>query len=124
AIQIEQRTPAVPRVDGGVGLQQVFVGLVVVDIDIPRERADDSRRDGMLVAESVPHGDDRLAQPQVGGCSQGDHGERATGLDLDDRQVVLDVPGDYFGGESAAVIQRHAKRLDAGDDVLVGDDET
>ncbi len=122
AVDVQQRAAGVARVDAGVGLDQVFIGLGVADLDRPVQGADDPLRDRVVIAEGVADGDHRFGGHQVAGGANGDDGEPLAGLqvDLDDGQVGIGVAGDELGGAVAAVAQGDLDLADAVDHVMVG----
>ena len=126
ALHVEQRAAGVARVDRGVGLDGVDVGLVVGLAGRHRavERADDAGGDRGVEAERRADGDHLVADDDVGGAAQGervevgavdlDDGEVVGRVAPDDRAVDLLAVGEHDGDLAAVGRARH--------DVVVGDD--
>src|SRR2546422_2003299 len=115
---VDQRTTAIPRVDGGVGLNEVVVRPTA---DHSTGRAYDPGGDRLLEAERVADSHHRLADLERIRIPDGDDRE-PSGLDLQKGQVCLGIAPDYRGGQLTVVRQLH---LDAGrilDDMVGGHD--
>src|SRR4051812_44236754 len=68
---VEERAAAVAVVDGGVGLYRVLDRPPVGRRDRAVKRADDARGDGVVEAERVSDGDDRVADLDRVGVTEG-----------------------------------------------------
>ena len=122
ATAVDQRAARVARVDRRVGLDHVLDREAVGSLDLPLERAHDSRRDGAVEAERVSDRDHRVADPHVRGVAQCQRLERLlVGVDLEQRDVRGGVTADDLGVVGLVVqVDRHLRG--ALDDVGVGDD--
>ena len=78
--------------------------------------------DGVLVAVSVPHGDDRLAGHQVGRRADRHHRQRLPQVELDDSQIGLGIARDQSGDMCFAGRQSDLDLLDPLDHVVIGED--
>ena len=121
AVQVQQRSAAVARVDGGVGLDEIVIGTGADDAALG---ADDAGRNGLLQAEGTADGHHPFADLQVRGAAQAGHGQVALGLDLDQGQVGLRIAADDLGLELALVLEFYLDVVGVFDDMVVGDDVT
>ena len=91
---VDQRTTGIARVDGGVGLDEVFV---VFDAEVRAAGgADDAHGDALADAERIADGQGVVADLDFRGVADGDGGQIA-GVDLHDRKIALGVGSDDFG---------------------------
>src|SRR5262249_21162608 len=84
---------------------------------------DDAARDGVVEAERVADGDDRVADLHAGGVGQRERLDlRGRRVDVDDGDVGADVGTDDGRLVGGAVVELHRDGARAVDDVVVGDD--
>ena len=102
--EIDQRAAAVPRINRGVGLEQVLV-IVVVDRDVALHAAENAAADRAAVAERVADHDDGLAKEIRRDVVQIDEGERLVAVDLDEGEVLLRVARDVARLETLIVVR-------------------
>ena len=84
AVEIHQRPAAVAGIDGRVGLDEV---LAIGNAQAAALGADDARRHRAFQSEGLPEGQDPIADFHFAAASQPCRGERAAGVNADDRQV-------------------------------------
>ncbi len=121
-LEIDQRTPAVAGVDGGVRLDEALHReLLAQDVDVARLGADDTRRDGGVQPHGVANGQHPFAHLHLVGVHQGQGGQ-VFGFDLDEGEVGARVGAHHGGFEGAVVVQGHFDVVGIGDDVVVGHD--
>ena len=123
AVEVDQRTARVARVDRRVGLDESprscrhaeHVSVISAD------GRDDARGHRLLEAERRPDGQDPLAHPDVAALAlrQGAIGGRSH---LDHRDVGLGVGPDNLGFHLLAVVELDDDLLGPFDDVVIGDD--
>ena len=120
AVQVDQRSAGVARVDGRVGLDEVVVGT---GPEHPALGRDDACGDRVAQAEGVADGQDPGPDLELVGVREFQHVKRAAGLDLDQRQVGFPVRADDLGREFLAVLlELDRDGVRAFDDVVVGHD--
>ena len=121
ALNIHERAAGVAGVDGGVGLDEVFV---VFDAEVAAAGgADDAGGDGLADAEGVADGEHDVAYLDLVAVGHGDDRE-VLGVNLDDGDVGLGVAANDFGGELAAILHCHFNLFGAIHDMVVGQDVT
>src|SRR5690606_9456716 len=123
ALRVDERTAGVALIDGGVGLDKVFVAARVgenAEIVATRGR-DDAHGHGLADAERVAHRKHDVADPDAIAVADGDKWELAR-VHLDDGNVGLGVGADHFGLQFATVGQGNVDTVGSLDDVIIGED--
>ena len=120
-VRVDQRATAVTGIDGGIGLNQILVGLLFVEFDIAPDRAHDPFGHGVFPAEGVADCDHILTDHQVGRGAQRHHRQTGGRIDLDDRQVSHLVRVEHAGLVGRPVGERHLNRLHAINHMMIGD---
>ena len=123
--RVDERTARVAGVDGGVGLDEVFV---VRDADVgASERGHDAQRHGLIELKRIADREYPFGHLQRARITPRNRREAAR-VDLEERQVGRRVDADNRGLDFALVGQRHRHRRKlpegdapglAGDDVVV-----
>jgi len=128
AIDIDKRTAAVAGVDGGVGLEEVFVGDAA-EGEAAVFGTEDAFADTGFVTDGVTDDDDGLAEEVGGEGVEGEVREGGEGFvfrrnDFDEGEVEFRDAADEFGGVGVLVFEGDFDGgvAGAGDDVVVGDD--
>ena len=120
AVDVDEGAAGVAGIDGGVGLDEVFVALDLgEDADVAALGADDAAGDGFADAEGIADGEDAVADFGFRAVGEGDGG-KIFRVDFDDGEVGLGIAADDLGGEFAAVGERDRHEVGAVDDVVVG----
>jgi len=128
AVEVDQRTTGVPRIDGGVGLDEVVKGS---GADDPALGADDTERDGVFQAEGIADGQNPGPDLEIRGVAEFEIGQIGLAVDFQQRQVGFLVAADDFGLDRLFVVAEldldlvgAVHHVVIGDDVAVrGDDE-
>ncbi len=119
ALQVDQRSAAVARVDRRVGLDEVLVGG---DADLAAALgADDAGGDGVVQAEGVAHGDDPVARLELVAVAEARRLQLVR-IDVQRGEVGVRVDAEQLRGELAPVAERDLERVGVLDHVRVGDD--
>src|SRR5262249_42443685 len=93
AFSVYQRATGVAGIDGGVGLDEVFV---VQSESGTSSGADEAHRDGLANVERVTYGQDEIADFDL--FAVGDfNGGQVLCVDLEDGDVSLGVLADHLG---------------------------
>jgi hypothetical protein len=120
AADVQQRTAAVARIDGGVGLNKA---LELRPDLFPARRAHNSGRHRLLQAEGRADRHGPVAHLDSIGVADRHRRQRRPGIDLDDRNIALAVRADQPRAVFRRVaIQSHANMIHILDHVIVGDD--
>src|SRR5208283_1347065 len=118
AFDIHERAAGVAGVDGGVGLDEVFI---VFDAEVAAAGgADDAGGDGLADAEGVSDGEHDVPDLGFVAVGHGDDGE-VFGVNLDDGDIGLGVAANDLGGECAAILQGDFDFVGVINDVVVGE---
>ena len=121
AVQVEQGTARIARVDGRVGLDEALDPVVVADdLGLAAQGADDSVGQGGAHAQRVADGQDPVADLQFFDVAQ-THGGQFGGVDLEQDDVDQRIGADHLGCEGAAVGQGDPDGVGAGDHVVVAE---
>ena len=120
--RIEQRTAAVARIDGRVGLDQAFQRPFVFAANAAPERTDDAGGQRALQTEGIADGEHLLAHLQRVGIAQVERGQLGARRDLQQRQVVGFVAAQQLRLVAGLIGQRHFELALIGDHVVVGED--
>ena len=118
ALQVQQRTAGVARVDRHVGLDEGYVALVRQATPLG---TDDTGGDRVIEAERRTDGQDPFAHFQLVRIAQF-QGRQVLRLDLQHRHVAARVRADQLGLVLATVGQAHQDLVGIGHDVIVGED--
>src|SRR5262249_25402985 len=117
AVEVQQRPTRVARIDGGVGLDEIFVGGHADPG--PRGGGDDAGGHRAIETEGVSDRDHPLADAQAVGVAELGYRQRSGGIDLEHGEVGLYVAADEPSGELASVRESHDDRLGIFYDVVV-----
>ena len=119
AVGIDQGAARVSGVDGGIGLDKVFI------LRNPHlaatQGAHNTKRHGGIQAKGIPDRQHIFPDLQLRGVTPA-HERQILGIDLHDRQVRLRVGTENFPLELTLVRQRHRQLSASADDVIVRDD--
>src|SRR2546425_82849 len=121
ARHVHERAAGVPRVDRGVGLDEVEAGRR--DREGRALAADDAERHTLLQAERVAERQDELADPQTVRVAERQHGEVRGAVDPDQGEVHAVVAPHEAPGVAPSVGEPHLDLLGALDHVGVRHDE-
>ncbi len=119
AVDVDERTAGVARVDRGVGLEELLERIV--GDPAAADAADDPVGDRAVEAEGIADRPDHLADLDgvaVAPCG----GRQVVGIDPEDGQVARRVAADELRLEIAAIGELHTNAVHLGDDVIVGQD--
>ena len=119
AVNVQERSAGIARIDARIALNQVVVFLLVADLHVAMQRADDPARHRMLISVGIADGDDLLTFHQIAGGAELDHRQWLFDVDLDHGQVGLAVVSDASRDGCLSVGQRHLNVADPLDDVIV-----
>jgi hypothetical protein len=122
AIEVEQRSSGVARIDRHVGLDErhVVAGIPVARQAAPA-RADDARGDRVVEAKGRADRHHPLAHLELVGIAEA-HDRQIPRLDLEQRDIGALVAADDPGLELAAVRQAHRHGVGPVDHVVIGQD--
>src|SRR6185369_6748822 len=118
---VNERAPGVARVDGGIGLDEIFV--IQAHRARPTHRANDSGGYRLPDAERVADGQYHVAHFDLVAVSHG-HRRQIFRIDFDHGDIALGVAADHFGGEFPSVLHRYFNLVRAIHDVVVRQDVT
>ena len=120
-LQIHQRTTTISRVDGGVGLNGIRNGL-----NGTVESTDDPVGHGLGDAQRIANRQHFLPDPQLGGISQGCHGQPNPGRRcyLHHRQIIRWIGSHDLGCNCLSAIQDDLCALGALYNMIVRDNVT
>ena len=119
--QVDQRAAGIAGVDGGVGLDEIFIPLNT-EATAP-QGADDARGNGLPQAKGVANRHHKITYPQLVGV--GDRERRQLlRRNLDQRHIGLRISPHHRGVENATITQRHLDLLCLVDHVIVGQNIT
>ena len=119
ALHVEERSPAVSRVDGGVGLDEI---VIRPRADHAALCADDPGGDGLLQAEGVPDGQNPVSHPELLRVARFRDRQAVVRFDLDQGDVGLGVLADDFCLVFLAVGELHQDFIGLLHDVVVCED--
>ena len=121
--EIDDWSAAVAWVNGGVGLEEVFV-LGFADGHAAIFGAEDAASDRTAIAEWIAKDEDGLAEEIGGEIGEGEEGERLRGVDFEQGEIGFGGASDVAGGVGFAVVGGDGDFQFGGafDDVFVGDD--
>ena len=123
AARVEQRAARVAGIDRGVGLDHVVDREAVRSGDEALERAHDSGGRGAVEPEGIPDRDDRIADADDVGVSDGEWRERTRrGLDAEHCEIRGRVGSDDLGLDRVAVREADGDLTRVAYDVVVRDD--
>jgi len=122
AIDIQQRPSGVAWVDAGVALNEVVVFLLVANLHVAVQGADDPAGHRVLVAIGVADGDHLLALHQVARGPEMDRRQRLLRVKLDDSEIGLRVVRNQARDGRSFVGQRDLNVADAFDHMIVCED--
>ena len=114
---VYQRAARVTRVDGRVGLDEIFQ-LLEVRRRAP-QRAHTASRHREVQSEGISESHDGVADAQIGGIPQR-NGRQIARLDLHHREIRLRVTSHHFAFERALIPQHHLDIAGALNHVVVG----
>ena len=118
-IQIHQRTARIARVDGSVGLYEVFVPFDT-QAAAP-ESADDATGHGLVEPKRVADGHDKVAHPQTARIGKTDL-DKFIGVNFQYRQIHLGIAANHGRVQQPAVRQGHVDVVGTLHNMIVGDD--
>jgi len=114
---IDERAAGIARIDGRVGLDEVFV---VLDTEVrPAGGADDSHGHGLADAKGITNRKSEITDLNFGRIAKGDGGQ-VVRINLQNGNVRLGIAANDLGGEFALVAQRNFNVRGAIDNVIVG----
>lgn len=122
AVEIEEGAAAVSRVDAGISLNEVLVGLNIIHFDIAMECADDAGGNGVFVSEGISDGVDCFSEHEVAGGTDGHNIEGFWSVDADDSEILSAVVRDDFGIEAATIVHGDGDQINILDNVEVRND--
>ena len=120
ALEVDERTARVADIDGGIGLNEILVGVGAEPQPGAADGADDAGGDGLAEAEGVADGDDVVAHLQCVGVRERQRRQRIC-VDLEQRDIRLGVGAHQLRLERAAVGQGDGDLLRQFDHVIVGE---
>ena len=117
---VDQRSATVAGINGGIGLDQIDIGVLRSGVDGTAEGADNAPADGGTTrqGQGVANGDNILAYTKVrrGACLRG----LETGcVDLDYRHIRVGITAHETAEVALAVMQSDGDGIGAGDHVIV-----
>ena len=121
--EIHDGSAAVAWVNGGIGLEEVFV-FGFADGHAAIFGAEDAASDRTAIAEWIAKDEDGLAEEIGGEIGEGEEGERLRGVDFEQGEIGFGGASDIAGGVGFAVVGGDGDFQFGGafDDVFVGDD--
>ena len=119
AMTVDQGAAGIAGIERCVGLDNAVDQPAGIGAQGAAQGADDTGRDGRLIAQRIADGDDQLADAKRGRAAEVGVDQVAAG-DAQDGEVRFRIVADKAGFEIAAVGQGDAKMMGAGDDVAVG----
>ena len=128
AVHIEQRPPGISGIDGGIGLNEIFV---ILNTDIGAAgRGNDPDRQGPVEAEGIADGQGPLSNLQGVRIAQDRGGQLPSGVDLEDRHIGAGIDPHHLAvvdpvdGELDLDLLRPLDHMFIGEDIAVlADDE-
>ena len=119
--EVDQRSAGVPRVDGGIGLEELGP---LHAAELAPLATDDPRADGRLQLEGIADGDHPVADLHLVGVAELRHREVLGVAEADDGQVAGRIGLDLDCLVLPAVGELHGDRVGPFDDVVVGEDDS
>lgn len=121
ALQIDQGTAGVARVNGRIGLYEILVTFYA-ETAAP-QGADDSRGDGLVEAERIADRHHEVTNTELVRVARGDL-RQVVGVDPDNGHVRVRVGPHQFRLELPAVVERNLDLIRFFDDVGIGHHQT
>ena len=125
AAHVDERSARIPRVDRGVGLDEVLdrVARLLQPVQQATFGAHDARghREGERFAQGVADREHPLAHAGGVGVAEA-HGRQVARVNLDDGHVRRRIGAHDLGGELTLVVQPHHHAVRARNHVIVGED--
>ena len=119
AVAVHQCATGVAGIDGGIGLDEIFIG-VDAQMAAP-QRADDAHGDGLADAEGVADGQHDIAHLDFLRSPEGNGGKIGK-VDLDHGQIGFRIGADDLGRGGAAIGKGDFDLVRRFHDVMIGQD--